>query len=172
MTKFTKLIDDGISTGLRVEEYRKEDDVEHLAIRLAECLSKSARYRKDAEAFNNSARSELRIAQSLQNVIFQLKERNRQRRCAKKEAESNGEIYVPPKPKSRMDPMETYDLDMCEKEFKERRERGGQLLQKSDKYKREAKVLDQEADELQKRIRQAHIEAGRIKRAYTAAKNM
>lgn len=171
MPKFTKLIDDGLTTGLRVEEYREEDDLEKLAIRLAECLNASRRKRKDAEGFNNSARAELQMCQQLQHVIFQVRERDRERARAKREAEARGEEYVPPKPKSRMDPMETYDLKMCEDEFRERRERGNKMLQQADEFKREADELEKEADEIQKRIRQAHVEAGRIKRAHTAATN-
>ena len=77
MKKATKLLDDGSTTGLKVEEYRQEDDTSWLAIQLAESFQAMTNHQNDYNALTASALSERTKAVQLQHVIFQLKEREK-----------------------------------------------------------------------------------------------
>lgn len=133
--------------GLKVEEHRPEDDPGWLAIRLAEALHGASLSRRDAQAFKHSVLSERQKALQIQNIIFQLEERERAK--------------APPRP-SRMDPLNTYDLDTCKEELRQIKERNVEFNEKASQHMADAERFEREANRYQKLIREAHAKRKKI----------
>jgi hypothetical protein len=133
--------------GLKVEEHRPEDDPGWLAIRLAEALHQVALSQRDASSFQNNVLSERQKALQIQQVIFELEERKRAK--------------APRRP-SRMDPLNTYDLDTCKEELRQIKARNVEFNDKANECLADVKRFQREADRYQKLIREAHAKRKKI----------
>lgn len=140
--KITKVIDDGKTSGIKIEEYNQEDDISFLAIRLAEELHCASAKQKDYESFSAGAFAERKKALNLQDVIFKLKERQKN----------------PPKKVSRMDPLNFYELETCEEELKTYMDRAKEMQEKADMYANEAQKHRNESQKIQIKIRRLRTE--------------
>lgn len=126
-----------------ITESRPEDEPNVLAIKMAECLNTAALAQQDGETYKTAAGAELQKARQLQDVIFQIKEREKN----------------PPAKVSRMDPLSHYDLEDCEKQLKVFKDRAVELQAKSDEFLQKANENRNEANKLQIRIREANKKA-------------
>lgn len=122
---------------IKIDYDRPEDNLSRLAIKLAESLSLASQYQQDAETYKAASQSEMQKANTLQNIIFQIKERKKN----------------PPQKNSRMDPLNEYNLDDCNNEFKLLKERALYLQKKSDEYSNLSSRNRNEANKLQIKIR-------------------
>lgn len=111
-----------------------------LAITMAECMQNAAQLQQDGEAYKNAASAELQKARQIKDVIFQIKEREKN----------------PPVKVSRMDPLREYDLEDCENQLKIFKDRAVELQAKADEYFQKATENRNEANKLQIRIREAN----------------
>lgn len=124
---------------LEITEDRPEEDPVFLAKKLAEALMNASLRQNDAEQFAESSRAERAKARQFQDVLFQLKER-----------EKNPVPNV-----SRMDPLNEYDIDMVKEELATYKKRAQDLQEESDKHREEAKHYRIEAEQLQRKINSA-----------------
>lgn len=122
---------------------KPEESPERYALMLAEAFNGASLRQTDSETFHVSAQSERRKAQQIQDIIFQLKEREKN----------------PVEKVSRMDPLNDYDLEACENQLKDLKENSEELQKKSDEYSQEANGHRQDIVKLQKLIREAHAKA-------------
>ena len=125
--------------GFKIEETRPEERLEKLAIQLAEALDNASRLQLDGETYKTAAAAELQKARQLQDVIFQIKEREKN----------------PPAKVSRMDPLAHYDLEDCQEQLKTLKERAVELQAMSDDFTQKANENRNEAQKLQIDIREA-----------------
>jgi len=130
----------------KIEHDRPEDSPNSLAIRLVEAFQAAANSQADADALRFSAQSERTKAQQIQDAIFQLKERKKN----------------PPAKVSRMDPLNEYSLEACETQLAELKKNSVELQKTSDEHAQEAMRQRNEAERLQRLIREANDKA-RIK---------
>lgn len=137
----TDAVSPGGIIGLKIEKHRQEDDPSWLAIQLAEQLHGASLAEGDAQSFGTSALSERQKALQLQHIIFQLEER---------------EKHGTPAAVSRMDPLNTYDLEMCKTELSDIKARAIEFDQKANELSAQAKKYRIAADKYQRLIRQAH----------------
>jgi len=131
------MIDDGSESGIRVTEYRQEEDPSHLAIKMAELMNDAVNHDKDYQTFVQAAMAERQKAMQIQNVIFQLKE------------QEVGGI----KSTSRMDPLNTYDLDMCKEQLDNLKESALEFQKIAMDHADKASKARNEAELLQRKIR-------------------
>ena len=102
MTKPGKVI------GFKVESSKPEDSAENVAIELAASLQLEMNARADAAEFKEQAQRERKKALDFSGVMIMLNEYQRK----KEKTLKAGEEWNP----SRMEPMESYDMDMIKEE--------------------------------------------------------
>ena len=121
---------------LEITEDRPEDDPVLLAKKLAEALMNASLRQTDAEAFAESSRAERTKARQFQDILFQLKEREKN----------------PPAKVSRMDPLSEYDAVKIKEELEIYKKRAVELQEESDQHAESAKKHRVEAEQLQRKI--------------------
>jgi hypothetical protein len=125
--------------GLKVEEYRQSEDPGWLAIRMAEAMNGQSQHNQDADSLRSAVLAERQKALQLQAVIFQLEERKRS--------------GAPPST-SRMDPLNTYDLDTCREELMGLKKRAQELQEQVNEHVVESERCKHESNRLQRKIRE------------------
>lgn len=126
-----------------IEEYHKEEDPAFLAMCLAEALHNASVAQTDYESFRASANAEKQKANSLNHIIFQLKERNR-----------SGFIST-----SRMDPLASYNLDDCVSQLNKIKERVIEFTNKSNEALIAAETARRESKRLQIELKRLNMKA-------------
>ena len=129
----------------KIENDRPEDSPNSLAIQMAECMQNSSQFQTDGEVYKTAASAELQKAKQLQNVIFQIKERQKN----------------PPAKVSRMDPLAHYDLEDCETQLANFKERAVDMQSMADDYFQKADANKNESNKLQIRIREENKKSKR-----------
>lgn len=122
---------------------KPEESPNSLAILLAEAMDAASKNQQDGDTYRVAATAELQKARQLQDVIFQIRERRKN----------------PPVKISRMDPLNQYVLEDCEKELKKFKERAVELQSMADDFLQKATKNRNEANKLQIRIREFNKKA-------------
>jgi uncharacterized coiled-coil DUF342 family protein len=139
--KPTKVLSDGGDSGIRIEEYRQEEDPSWLASRLAEAYNSMSAHEQNYNTFVAASQAERKKAMDLQMVVFQLKER---------------QLNGGPEKVSRMDPLSGYDLSACEAEIEQLKSRAIELQEIADEHAQKATVAKNEVNSLNKKIREVN----------------
>jgi len=113
-----------------------------LAIQLVESIENASLHRNNAKAFREHSQYEGGKIRTLNDVLFQLKERKRN----------------PPVKVSRMDPLGEYNVDMIHKEIQQAKERQIEFANKASKEETLAVAEDGKTMKLQKDIRELNAQ--------------
>lgn len=127
--------------GLKFTYSRPEDDPQRLALRIVELMQGVLNRGKDKDSHLAGVRAERQKAQQLQAVIFELKERKSGRKIVKF---------------SRMDPYNTYDLDLCLQELEDYKTNARNLQNLADGFSQEVTSMQAEIIEVQTKLRKIH----------------
>jgi len=130
--------------GFKVESDRPEDAPKSLAIELAGALQTEQNALADAKAFREQAQRERQKAKEFTGAMTMLREYNRK----KEKAIKAGEEWKP----SRMEPMESYDMNMIKKERVMLLERSQELINMANECDKIAEEARLHTAKIQKRL--------------------
>lgn len=130
--------------GLKVESHRPEDAPRNIAIELAGALQTELNAKADAKAFREQSVRERQKAQQFTNTMTMLREYNRK----KEKAIKAGQEWKP----SRMEPMESYNMEMIKAERVMLMDRAKELVSMANDCDKIAEKAQLESIELQKRL--------------------
>ena len=125
---------------VKVERTRPENSAKWLAMQLVEAFEKERVHRVEKQSYKINANSEGQKIQQLKAVIHELKEREKN----------------PPKKISRMDPYNTYDLNLCKEELDQAIGRMQEFTQIASKHADDERTAQIDQRNIQRRIKDAN----------------
>jgi hypothetical protein len=133
----SEIIDLKYGHKVKVERTRPENSPKWLSMQLVEAFEEERVHRMEKESYKTNACSEGQKVQQLKAVIHELKERKKN----------------PPKKISRMDPYNTYNLDLCKEELTQAMDRMQEFTQTAAKHAEGERTAQITQRDLQKRLK-------------------